>query len=485
MQWWWILAAALLACALVAALAYGIGVRRASHPQHPANPTKSPAKSPSPTPLFGTAPSVRVAEEAFVRALPEAVALVAAGGAVLYAREDFAAFALSDAARVRNEDVLGMLAQVARDGRSREREIEVMDSKPQTANPLNHSGHGIRPGDAAPTSPRYLKVRVSPITPIGSSDAASTPAAPATPTTQTPTQTTTTQTPPRFALFVADVSEQRRFADMRRDFVTNVSHELKTPTGAIALLVETIADAADDPQAVRYFSGRIAKESQRLTELVQRLIELQRAQDAPATLAPKRLSVLAVVRAAVDANRVQAERRHIAVTPSLDGIPVGAEPRADEPDAVVCCDESALTTAVKNLVENAIHYSPEHTTVRVAITRSASPQTPAPGTVTIRVIDQGIGIPAASIGRVFERFYRVDPARSRNTGGSGLGLAITKHCVEECGGTITVWSREHEGSTFTIELPEAAPTANPAPAANRKPQTPSGPTANPSIPPTA
>ena len=454
MQWWWILAAALLACALVAALAYGIGMRRASHPQHPTNP---PAQSPSPTPLFGTTPSVRVAEEAFVRALPEAVALVAAGGAVLYAREDFAAFALSDAARVRNEDVLGMLAQVARDGRSREREIEVSDSKPQTVTPPNYSGHGIRPGGASPTAPRYLKVRVSPITPI------------------TPTN------PTRFALFVADVSEQRRFADMRRDFVTNVSHELKTPTGAIALLVETIADAADDPQAVRYFSGRIAKESQRLTELVQRLIELQRAQDAPATLAPKRLSVLAVVRAAVDANRVQAERRHIAVTPSLDGIPVGAEPRADEPDAVVCGDESALTTAVKNVVENAIHYSPEHTTVRVAITRSASPQTPAPGTVTIRVIDQGIGIPAASIGRVFERFYRVDPARSRNTGGSGLGLAITKHCVEECGGTITVWSREHEGSTFTIELPEAAPTANPAPAANRKPQTPSGPTANPAV----
>ena len=113
-------------------------------------------------------------------------------------------------------------------------------------------------------------------------------------------------------------------------------------------------------------------------------------------------------------------------------------------------DRETLTMAVKNLVENAIRYSPEYTTVSVSVSLCKDPSS-----MTIRVIDQGIGIPSASLDRVFERFYRVDPARSRATGGSGLGLAITKHCVQECGGTISVWSREGEGSTFTIELPVA------------------------------
>ncbi|HCH21692.1 MAG TPA: two-component sensor histidine kinase, partial [Bifidobacterium sp.] len=113
--------------------------------------------------------------------------------------------------------------------------------------------------------------------------------------------------------------------------------------------------------------------------------------------------------------------------------------------------------AVKNLVENAINYSPERTTVAVGIGVED-------GKVAIRVVDQGIGIPAASLSRIFERFYRVDPARSRETGGTGLGLAITKHCVEDCGGTIAVWSREGEGSTFTITLPQAPdPQSDPQP----------------------
>ena len=113
---------------------------------------------------------------------------------------------------------------------------------------------------------------------------------------------------------------------------------------------------------------------------------------------------------------------------------------------MIKADKEAMQTAVKNLVENAIHYSPEHTTVAVGVGERD-------GKVTIRVVDQGIGIPAKSLDRIFERFYRVDPARSRETGGSGLGLAITKHCVQENGGRISVWSRTGEGSTFTIELP--------------------------------
>ena len=374
----------------------------------------------------------REAEETFVRALPEAVMLVGREGGVLYEREDLAAFGLTSAAWLRNEDVLGMLAQVAGDGRSREREIQLPVDATQSNG--EHSGRGVRAGDTAPNPVQYLKVRVSEID------------------------------EERYAVFVSDVSEQRRFADMRRDFVTNVSHELKTPAGAISLLAETMSDAADDPDVVRYFSDRVAKEAERLGELVRRLIDLQKAQDGVSE--PKRLSVVRVVRAAIEANRVQAQRRHIELVPSFDGEPVADEPTSGEPDAVIYCDESAITAAVKNLIENAIHYSPEHTTVRVAITRQTQPtttarqtqpnqQTQPTRTVAIRVIDQGIGIPATSIDRIFERFYRVDPARSRQTGGTGLGLSITKHCVEECGGTVTVWSREREGSTFTIELPEA------------------------------
>ncbi len=374
----------------------------------------------------------REAEESFMCALPEAVALVGREGGVLYEREDIASFGLTSAARLRNEDVSGMLSQVAGDGRSREREIQLPfeTMQPNSA----HSGRGLRAGDSAPSSAKYLRVRVNKID------------------------------EERYAVFVSDVSEQRRFADMRRDFVTNVSHELKTPAGAISLLAETLSDAADDPDAVRYFSNRVAKEAERLGELVQRLIELQRAQEGISN--PKRLSVVQVVRAAIEANRVQAEGRHIELVPSFEGEPVVDEPTGGEQDAAIYCDESAITTAVKNLIENAIHYSPERTTVRVAISQQTQPtttvrqtqpnqQTQPTRTVAIRVIDQGIGIPVTSIDRIFERFYRVDPARSRQTGGTGLGLSITKHCVEECGGTVTVWSREREGSTFTIELPEA------------------------------
>ena len=160
---------------------------------------------------------------------------------------------------------------------------------------------------------------------------------------------------------------------------------------------------------------------------------------------------MGVVRAAIGENQVQADAKHIDIRLTFAGKPVplaagegGAAPEG--PDVTVMADAESLKTAVKNLVENAIHYSPEHTVVGVGVA-------PRDGKVPIRVVDQGIGIPQASLGRVFERFYRVDPARSRATGGSGLGLAITKHCVQECGGPISVWSREGEGSTFTIELP--------------------------------
>ena len=240
---------------------------------------------------------------------------------------------------------------------------------------------------------------------------------------------------------------------MRRDFVTNVSHELKTPAGAISLLAETIGDAADDPDMVKYFAGRVSKESERLTELVHRLIDLQKAQSAAAVLNAERLSVLALVREAIVENQVKAESKHINLVLSLNGRQKlvhaeGAANAVDEDDLFIEADHETIKTAVKNLVENAINYSPDHTTVAVGVGSGD-------GKVAIRVVDQGIGIPESSLDRIFERFYRVDPARSRETGGTGLGLAITKHCVQDCGGTIAVWSREGEGSTFTITLPQA------------------------------
>ena len=223
---------------------------------------------------------------------------------------------------------------------------------------------------------------------------------------------------------------------MRRDFVTNVSHELKTPAGAISLLAETITDAADDPDAVRYFSGRISKESERLTNLVQRLIELQRAESTAGIASVRQVDALDVVRDAAQQNAVQAEHKHIDIRVTHTGGP-----------ALIMVDSRALTTAVKNLIENAIHYSPEGTTVTADIARHD-----AEGTVTIRVIDQGIGIPEQSLDRIFERFYRVDKARSREMGGNGLGLSIAQEIVNLHQGTIDVQSQPGEGTRFIVEL---------------------------------
>lgn len=199
-----------------------------------------------------------------------------------------------------------------------------------------------------------------------------------------------------------------------------------------------------------------------MTELVHRLIDLQKAQSAAAMLNAERLSVLSVAREALAENQVKAESKHISLVLSVNGrqvlVHANAEELAKEAeqnlDVFVVADHETIKTAVKNLVENAINYSPEHTTVAVGIGIES-------GKVAIRVVDQGIGIPAASLSRIFERFYRVDPARSRETGGTGLGLAITKHCVEDCGGTISVWSREGEGSTFTITMPQASGATEP------------------------
>ena len=366
--------------------------------------------------LFGEDLPVLPTERRFVEVMPYALIVADSAGAVAYASKGADPLNLVRNGRLVAEDIGEVLALVVADGQVRERELKVTLPRPDR----RQDGRGVRAGEAVPTDTLYLRVRIGAIA------------------------------DDLFAIFLRDMSEQRRFEAMRRDFITNVSHELKTPSGAISLLAETITDAADDPDAVRYFAGRITKESQRL---VHKLIELQRAQDAPAMSDAKPMSVVAMTRESIAANEVQADAKRIGIVLSLNGrvIPVEVpegEPETLDDDVLVRVGREPFTTAVKNLVENAVHYSPAHTTVSVGIGVVGD-------RVRIRVVDQGIGIPKESLGRIFERFYRVDPARSRETGGSGLGLAITKHCVQECGGTISVWSREGEGSTFTIELPVA------------------------------
>ena len=401
-----------VAAAIGAAVAYGRG-REAGEAESRPRPAEGDHS------LFGEDLPVLPTERRFVEVMPYALIVSDSAGAVAYASKGADPLNLVRNGRLVAEDIGEVLALVVADGQVRERELKVTLPRPDR----RQDGRGVRAGEAVPTDTLYLRVRIGAIA------------------------------DDLFAIFLRDMSEQRRFEAMRRDFITNVSHELKTPSGAISLLAETITDAADDPDAVRYFAGRITKESQRLAELVHKLIELQRAQDAPAMSDAKPMSVVAMTRESIAANEVQADAKRIGIVLSLNGrvipveVPEGESETLDD-DVLVRVGREPFTTAVKNLVENAIHYSPAHTTVSVGIGVVGD-------RVRIRVVDQGIGIPKAALGRIFERFYRVDPARSRETGGSGLGLAITKHCVQECGGTISVWSREGEGSTFTIELPVA------------------------------
>jgi len=245
----------------------------------------------------------------------------------------------------------------------------------------------------------------------------------------------------RFVLvLVDDRTEAHRLEDVRRDFVANISHELKTPIGAVGLLAEALASAADEPDAVRRFAKRLTIESERLRSLTQEIIELSRLQSADALENAERVDVDSVIARAVDANRVAAESHRISLIAQSD------------PDAVVWGDESMLVTAVHNLIANAIQYSPDGTRVGIGVARRD-------GAVEVAVTDQGVGIPESERERVFERFFRLDNARSRQTGGTGLGLAIVKHVVQNHGGDVRVWSQQGHGSTFTIRLPEAPAVA--------------------------
>ncbi len=242
----------------------------------------------------------------------------------------------------------------------------------------------------------------------------------------------------RFVLLLADDrTEAHRLDDVRRDFVANVSHELKTPIGAVSLLAEALASAADEPEEVKRFAKRLTQESERLAGITAEIIELSRLQSGDPLTSAERISVDSVIAQAVDRNRVAAESHRISLVPS-------GKIRAE-----VFGDRQLLVTAVHNLLANAIQYSPDGSRIGVGVSADN-------GVVEISVTDQGVGIPEDERDRVFERFFRVDAARSRNTGGSGLGLAIVKHVVQNHGGDVRVWSQQGRGSTFTIRLPEAS-----------------------------
>ncbi|MBY0442192.1 MAG: sensor histidine kinase [Mycobacteriaceae bacterium] len=241
---------------------------------------------------------------------------------------------------------------------------------------------------------------------------------------------------PRFAVvFAYDQSEYARMEASRRDFVANVSHELKTPVGAMTVLAEALLASADDPETVRHFSERALIEANRLGDMVGELIELSRLQGA------ERLPNLS----AVDVDTVVAEAmaRHKVAADNTD-----IEIRTDAPSGLqVLGDQTLLVTALANLVSNAIAYSPQGSPVSISRRRRGE-------NIEIAVTDRGIGIAPRDQERVFERFFRGDKARSRATGGSGLGLAIVKHVAANHKGSIRLWSQPGTGSTFTLSIPE-------------------------------
>lgn len=288
--------------------------------------------------------------------------------------------------KIVSQDLLDLVRKVHRDGLIEDREMEV--ARNEHAEPL------------------LLDIRVAPLGPM------------------------------HVLGLINDRTEARRVEETRRDFVANVSHELKTPVGAILLLAETLQEAADDPEAVRRFGQRLQTESGRLTQLVQEIIDLSRLQAAHGVASPTAVSVDEVVAEAADRHRLAAEAKDIVVDVG------GAR------NAIIRGDRGLMVTAVSNLIDNAIRYSDPSTRIGIGVSIVQS-------TVQIAVTDEGIGIPVTERERVFERFYRVDPARSRATGGTGLGLSIVKHIAANHGGDVRVWSKPGAGSTFTLRLPLA------------------------------
>lgn len=323
--------------------------------------------------------------EAVLAALRSTWVVVDERGRVLRSSPSALPYGLVRGRRLGIESLLLLARQVRKDGEVREVEIEV---------PRGHRG----------TELLTLEVRLAPLD-------------------------------EHVLILAEDQTALRRLDAVRRDFVANVSHELKTPVGALALLSEAVQGSADDPQAVRRFATRMQHESGRLTTMVQDLIALSRLQTNDPMRSARVVSVDDAVAEAVDATHLEAEAREIRL-----------EVRGQH-GLTVLGDDEQLAAALRNLIANAINYSPDHTRITIGVSRAEH------DIVEISIADQGIGIPERDLERIFERFYRVDPARSRATGGTGLGLSIVKHVAANHGGDVTVWSSEGSGSTFTLRLP--------------------------------
>ncbi len=237
-------------------------------------------------------------------------------------------------------------------------------------------------------------------------------------------------------VLISDESEYQKVDAIRRDFVANISHELKTPIGALSLLSEAVLGAKNDPEAVVKFASKMQKESRRLTDLVQEIINLSRLQGNDPLISAYAVDVEDIIREAVNQCQTSAEGRNIEIV------------LGEISNTTILGDRDQLIMAFQNLIENAINYSPENTKVSVSASIIE-------GLVEISVADQGIGISESELERIFERFYRIDPARSRETGGTGLGLSIVKHVALNHGGDIKVWSKLNVGSTFALRLPIA------------------------------
>ncbi|PJJ57111.1 two-component system sensor histidine kinase SenX3 [Mumia flava] len=333
-------------------------------------------------------PEVPVGAVAVLSVLRSSAVIVDAAERVVKASAPAHAMGLVQDTRLENPAMRELVRQVRRDGQVREDEIVL------------RLGHRRQ---------RHVLVRVAPLTSR------------------------------LVVVLVDDRTRERHVERIRRDFVANVSHELKTPVGALNLLAEAVAEAHDDPEAVVRFAGRMQREGERLTRLVQQIIELSRLQGDDLVDEPQEVDVARLVRASVEANGTDAELRGIDIAMRCDD------------ELYVLGDPSQLLQALNNLVENAVAYSPERTHVSVVAEHHDED-------VQVTVRDQGIGIPAPELERIFERFYRVDPARSRSTGGTGLGLSIVKHVAASHGGSVEVWSEPGEGSSFTLVLPAAART---------------------------
>ena len=339
----------------------------------------------SPRRAKGVRPAVPDEVVRVLSVLPSATLVVAPDGAVLRSSARAVALGLVSRGAVTIPDIVHLIERVADDGHAREQEMRVR-----------------RP----PLGRELLELRVR-VAPLGTG---------------------------AILVLIDDLAEERRVDVVRRDFVANVSHELKTPVGALSLLAEAVLAASDDPEQVRRFAERMQTEASRLSHLVQDVIDLSRLQgDDPLTHAEV-VDVDELVQRALEEVRTVAARQDIEM--------VTGEPGS----GVVYGDPGQLLTALRNLITNAVAYSPSHT--RVAIGTRVTE-----AIVEITVKDQGIGIPVNDLDRIFERFYRVDPARSRITGGTGLGLAIVKHVCQNHGGECTVWSEPGVGSTFTLRLP--------------------------------